>query len=160
MVPGYPSPNRESERPMTNRKKWTVNGVRWKYLHCFYDRLGGFRVHVRPPGLPVVALPKDVGSPEFVAAYHAALKGEPIVPKGKIGAARAVEGSLDEVITAYYEKSAIWKNLHKGTQRGHRSVLERFRKDCGRLPIAGIDRQFISAHLALAPSPHVARNWL
>jgi integrase len=134
--------------------------VRWKFLHIFHDRLGKLRVQFRRKGYNSVMLPTPVGGPEFCLAYHAALAGQPLVAAIPIGSTRRDKGSLSDVIAAYYAKSAIWKGLHDGTKRGHRNVLERFRNDCGRLPIAGIDRQFISAQLAEAPSPHAGKNWL
>src|SRR5262245_21706570 len=142
------------------RKTWKVNGIRWKYLGGFYDRLGIARVRVRPPGRPAVMLTDPVGSAEFVLAYQAAIKGEPVVPAGKIGASRTIEGSLAEVIAAYYEKAAIWKRLHDRTKSAHRRYLEQFRNDCGHLPMVDIDRKFVSAQLAHAPTPHVGLSWL
>jgi hypothetical protein len=77
--------------PRLKRSKW-----RRKYVHQFTDRHGRQRFYFRRPGFPTVVLPPP-WSPEFAAAYHAALSGaalpQPSTLVGGVIAKRGVEAN-------------------------------------------------------------------
>jgi integrase len=107
-----------------------------KYVNGFVDRHGTVYHYVRRPGGKSARLPGLPWSPEFMAAYHAALCGE-AAPRAEmqIGASRTVEGTVNALITAYLDCSprstSPFKTLAPETQRKWRNELERFRNAHG-----------------------------
>ena len=61
-----------------------------KYVHGFIDRHGKARFYFRRRGFKKVRLPGLPWSPEFMAAYEAALAGQPM----EIGSARTKPGTI------------------------------------------------------------------
>jgi integrase len=91
--------------------------IRLKYIHEYRDAKGRLRRYVRRRGLPQVALPGLPGSPEFMAAYSAAIAGA-AVPVGRgFGT-----GSLGKLIEAYY-RSIEFANLAPSSQATYRKIL-------------------------------------
>lgn len=93
-----------------------------KYLHMFRDHDGAFRCYVRRAGAKKIAISGKIGSPQFMAAYRAALKSPkvPVVkrtplPVGhcvyfirggafiKIGKTRDLNARLPGIQTSYPE---------------------------------------------------------
>jgi hypothetical protein len=51
--------------------------IRMKYVRSWVDKKTGWPyARLRRPGLPEISLPGLIGSPEFLAGYHAAMRGE------------------------------------------------------------------------------------
>jgi len=75
-----------------------------KYVHGFMDRHGKPRFYFRRAGFKRVPLPGLPWSPEFMAAYDAALKGEARVA---IGAGRTKPGTVNDVVVRYLSSSAF-----------------------------------------------------
>lgn len=113
-----------------------------KYVNAYQDRHGKWRIYLRRPSLPQVALPGPLYSEAFWKAYHAAMEGQTVVK-----AAQAPAGSISAAIAAYYG-SAQFRALAKITQSTYRNTLERFRKDYGTLPLAGMRTQDVNRILA------------
>jgi integrase len=90
--------------------------IRLKYIHQFRDRKGNLRRYVRRPGMRRVPLPGLPGSPEFMAAYAAAMSGKP-VPTLRHG-----EGTLSDLVTRYFTSSRF-TNLSTTSQAAYRRVL-------------------------------------
>jgi len=127
-----------------------------KYCQIFTDRQGRIRAYFRKPGYPRVRLPGLPWSPEFMAAYEAALRGDPVEP----GADRTPPGSLNAVIVSYY-RSGAFLGLSESTRRTYRGIIERLRADHGEKPLAGLRPEHIRAMLnARAATPHAANNML
>jgi hypothetical protein len=61
-----------------------------KYVQGFIDRHGKARFYFRRAGFKTVALPGLPWSPPFMAAYEAALSGQP----AEIGASRVKPGTM------------------------------------------------------------------
>lgn len=113
-----------------------------KYVNAYKDRHGKWRIYLRRPDQPQLALPGPLYSEAFWKAYHAAMNGQRVdTPK------RAAAGSVSAAIAAYYESSQF-KVLAKITQSTYRNTLERFRKDYGALPLAGMRTQDVNRILA------------
>lgn len=96
-------------RPMTQ--------IRLDYIHEYRDRHGRIRRYVRKPGVRKAALPGVPGSPEFMAAYAAAISGR---PEG-----RHKDGTVGALVTGFMG-SVEFTNLKPKSQRLYRMVLERF----------------------------------
>lgn len=129
-----------------------------KYCQGFLDRHGTARWYFRRPGFPRLPLPGLPWSPEFMAAYEAATKGERTAEGA--GAAKTVAGSINALVASYYRSSAFL-NLKPITQRTYRSTMEPFREQHGDKPVAQMKREHVKAILAkLASRPAVANNWL
>lgn len=91
--------------------------IRLKYIHEFIERDGSVKRYVRRPGFRKVRLPGLPGSPEFMAAYAAAISGKPPAPKAKHGS-----GTLDDLVLRYYTSSRF-TNLSAKSQATYRHVL-------------------------------------
>jgi len=136
------------------------NGIRLRYVHQWVDtRNGGAhaRYYFRRDGrrIPLPGLP---GSPEFMAAYTAALAMQ--LPRPMIGASRTEAGSLGALIVSYLS-SPDFLSRKPATQTTYRNILERFRRDHGDKPVALLTRQHINAMLAQkAETPAAANHWL
>jgi integrase len=138
--------------------------INLKYVYAQTIRKNGlvYNYHrFRRPGYPVAVLPGLPGSPEFMAAYHAARAGAPL-PAAPIGASRSKPGSLAALIAAYLEKGILELGA-EGTRRQRRAIVQRFRDQHGDKPVAQMNRKFVDAlvlDLRIENSPHVANNWL
>jgi integrase len=100
-----------------------------KFVQSFVDRHGHPRFYFRRSGFKRVALPGLPGSPEFMAAYQAALDGV-TAPKAEIGATRTVAGTMHWLISAYLSSSPFTA-LTPETQRTRRNILENVREADG-----------------------------
>ena len=92
-----------------------------------------------------------------MTAYTAAYAGV-AVPKKTIRRNPADRGTIDAVITDYYQHSSF-RNLAAGSQNMRRRLLERFRKNFFDRRLATLERRHIAGFLSNS-SPAVARNWL
>jgi integrase len=97
------------------------------YCHWKKDRRGGpgFWYFTRK-GYAPVRLSGLPWSPAFMAAYEAAMKGEPL----PIGAGRVQSGTMADLVTKYYASPA-WRTLKPGTQRAYRRIIEKLREHHG-----------------------------
>jgi integrase len=128
-----------------------------KYVHGFIDRHGKPRFYFRRSGFKQVSLPGLPWSPEFMEAYQAALAG---TPRLEIGASRTVAGTVNAVVIGYFG-SAAFQNLAPASQRQHRGILERLRREHGGKRIATLERRNVIALLnAKAGTPAAARDLL
>jgi integrase len=129
--------------------------VHFKHVNTFKDRYGKLRHYFRRPGRKAILLPGEPGSSEFVEAYHAAMNN---LPRREIGQDRSRAGTVDAVLKAYYA-SQTWQNMALGTQRNHRTALDRFRKQFGEGPINRMTRKHVTDLLEAMP-PIPGRNFL
>jgi integrase len=129
--------------------------IRLKYVQAWVDHEGRPFHYFRRPGFPRTRLPGLPGSPDFMAAYQAALA----VPARPIGAARTKPGSLNAALVLYYRSTEFTRELSPGTQAMRRAILERWRVKDGDKPIALLPPQYIT-HLLSTLQPHAARSWL
>jgi hypothetical protein len=107
---------------------------------------------IQRPGFKDVNLPNaPIGSPEFCAAYFAALRGENVAQVASIAATSA--GSVNAVVAQFFEKADSFKVLKPSTQKLRRALLNKFCKAHGDKPFAQIDRDYIDRLFNAMPSP-------
>jgi integrase len=129
-----------------------VAALHLAYVQALKDRHGHPRHYFRRPGCPRVTLPGHIGSPEFMAAYQAALAGEQ-APKPT----REQPGTFGALCAAYYA-SAEYKQLAKVTQVTYRNITERLRAEHGHKPVAMIETRHIKSMVAAKASTPAAAN--
>jgi integrase len=129
------------------------------YVHGFVDRHGRVRHYFRRPDHKQVPLPGLPWSPEFMAAYEAAMKCE-TAPRIEPGAWRTIPGTINALVVAYYN-SLQFQGLTRTSQIDYRRLIERFRREHGHRSIAGLTRAKVTEMLGnRARTPAAARNWL
>lgn len=134
--------------------------IRLSYIHEFLDRHGKVRRYVRLPGRKRVPLPGKPGTPEFNAAYEAAIAHADDAPRAAIGAGRTVPGTVNAVVISYLN-SPTFKAGAPDTVRTRRNILERFRAEHGDKRIALLRRADVERMVAArAKTPSAARNFL
>jgi hypothetical protein len=127
-----------------------------RFMHGYVDRHGKPRWYLRRRGCPNIPLPGLPWSPEFMAAYEAALNGQG--RRREIGASRTQPGSVSALVVKFY-RSAEWAGLASSTQITYRGILERFRAEHGDKPVALLQRENVRTILARkAATPHAANN--
>lgn len=110
------------------------------HVDRFRDRHGTLRLYFRRGKGPRVALPGEVGSAEFDAAYAAALVGEVVERRAKVEAVK--EGTFEALIRSYLG-SADFRGLRETTKAGYRSRLEAIRLAHGHRTVKGMTREGI-----------------
>ncbi|HKG86152.1 MAG TPA: hypothetical protein VKB16_23870 [Beijerinckiaceae bacterium] len=128
-----------------------------RYTEGYIDRHGKPRFYLRRPGAKRVALPGLPWSPEFMAAYQAAIDGVTLAAR-PIGATRALVGSTAEVV-ARYLLDASFTTLAASTRDKRRRFLDAFRAHYGKLPFAKLDTPSVAALLGKLTA-HNQRDWL
>jgi integrase/recombinase XerD len=132
-----------------------------KYIQHWTDDLGRERYRFRREGFPRVELPVngDPSSPEFQAAYHAALRGENGEHALAMVSARGGSGSVKDAIE-HYLNSATFHDYSQSTQDLRRPILKGFLKPgVGNLPLAQMDRRYIERWLETASTKGAKRTW-
>lgn len=125
-----------------------------KYCHGYIDCRGKPRWYLRRAGFKRVPLPGLPWSPDFMAAYEAAMTGQKIEP----GKSKIKPGSVSDLIVIYYQ-TAAFAQLSAATQTTYRGILERFREEYGDQPVARLEERHINAILdKKAATPAAANN--
>lgn len=120
------------------------------------DRHGNVRLYFRRAGQPKVRLPGPLGSPDFLAAYKAAVDGKPLATPKRAGNVAA--NSLAWLCREYYQ-TAVFKRLARDTQRVRRSHLDRFCAKNGDVPYKMIDtRSLRKVQDAMSDRPEAANR--
>ncbi len=83
----------------------------------------------RRPGFKQIPLPGASGSPEFMAAYYAALAGNE-VERQPIGPSRTKPGTVNAAVVSYFN-SAAFAALANESRRSRRFILEAFAATMG-----------------------------
>jgi len=125
-----------------------------KYVQHWVDAEGRPHCYFRRRGFPRARLPGLPWSPQFMAAYEAALGG----PQLAVGTKRTKAGSVHAAITGYFT-SLQFRALRPGTQRMRRAILTRFDAAHGDKPIALLPTKFI-LHVLKDMKPFAALNFL
>jgi hypothetical protein len=92
-----------------------------KYVHGFIDRHGIPRFYFRRRGFKKVPLRGLPWSPEFMAAYEAALAGQPL----EVGNARVRPGTIRALAVSYFN-SIDFRAMKPSTQSVYRNLIHRF----------------------------------
>jgi integrase len=100
--------------------------IKLDYVNEYTDRTGKKRRYFRRGGKRLGALPGEVGSEEFMAAYQGFLaENKPATPSPRTG-----EGSFGRLVTEYYG-STPFKNLKPSSRTAYRYALEPLAKAHG-----------------------------
>lgn len=138
-----------------------------QFVHSFYDSRQKLRHTFRRKGFKSVTIKGQVGSPDFMAAYHQLLDQTGGVV-AEAGGGRLAAGSLDAVILNYVNDRTFKVDLSKSSQDMRRAIFERFREcktPSGRrygdnristLPASAI----VHAMDQLGLTPNAQKNWL
>lgn len=103
---------------------------------------------------PRIPLPGAFGSPEFSAAYDAALSGNPAPTGRKEGA-----GTLGWLIDRYMGSTA-WAGLSQATRRQRNGILAKVKAAAGHAPLAAVTRQKIIEGRDARERPAAARHFV
>lgn len=107
------------------------------YVHRYRDRHGAIRRYVRRRGQRGVALPGNPGTPEFMAAYTAALADRPV-------ATGFNPGSFGD-LWRQYQRSAKWANLSESSRSTYAKVVATLLPRIGHRSVAGMTRDHVEA---------------
>jgi integrase len=136
--------------------------IRLKYVRTWIDRKTG-RVYarLRRRGQPEISLPGSIGSPEFMAGYHAALRGEQ--PAAAIATARSGQGTINAAIAQYLDSKSFEKRTpSEFTRQRQASTLRKWGglDSVGTTSLTLLDRKYIDRVISDAPTVGIARTWL
>jgi integrase len=106
------------------------------HLHQQRSRHGRLVWYVRIGKGPRTRLNEVYGTPEFDAAYKAALAGESVRP-GKPG------GGTLRWLFDLYRQSQEWRDLSQATRRQRENIFRPIMEGAGKEPFAAIDKQTI-----------------
>ena len=125
------------------------------YLHRTITRHGAIAWYVQRDGGKRARIRGEYGSPEFTAAYDAAIRGEPLAAKpGPVASSLAW-------LVARYRDSAAWAKLSTATKRQRENIFSHVLKTGDSAPYAGITRKTISAAMdRRKDTPFAAANFL
>jgi hypothetical protein len=90
-----------------------------RYVHGYVDRHGKVRFYLRRRGFKKIALPGLPWSAEFMAAYQAALAGQPL----SIGVSRVLPGSMHALTVSYYS-SPEYLAMKSNSQQVRRNIID------------------------------------
>src|SRR5208337_1755988 len=127
-----------------------------KYVHHKQDRRDGPGFwYFERRGYPRVRLPGLPWSPEFMAAYQAAMDGTPM----PIGAKDVQAGTMADLITKYYV-SAAFGILERSTQQVYRRIIERIREQHGTRPVRPLTTSHVRIIASRIQRPAAAKRFL
>lgn len=114
----------------------------------WYVRIGGKRTRIR----------ETYGTPEFDAAYQAALAGKAVVKKA---AAEVGAGTLNWLIDQYRDTAAWQRDLSEATRRQRHNIFKGVIAAAGNQPFARITKADIEwGRERRGATPHQARHFL
>lgn len=111
------------------------------FVEQWRDRHGKVRVYFRKGKGRRLALPADIGSPEFGAAYAAALTGAYARP-----ASGVAPGTITALIDSY-QRSSSYLELRASSRGGYDSRLGILRRDHGHRTVSGMTREGVVQHV-------------
>jgi integrase len=131
--------------------------MRIKYLDRFIDRHGRKRLYFRRPGGKRIRMPGPVGSPEFIAAYAAALAA---TPSDKTLPDAGAPGTFRRLRVEYFG-SIDFLRTKPSSQRTTRGILEPFFEEHGHRLVHQMKRSDVERLVtAKASTPAAANNLL
>jgi integrase len=122
-----------------------------RYVHGFIDRHGRPRYYYRRAGFHAAPLPGLPYSPEFMAAYEAALAGQRPAPT-----ARATPGTMNALALSFFAAPSF-STLRPSTRNTYRWTIERLCREHGDKRVALLRRQHI-VKLMAARTPGAANK--
>lgn len=126
------------------------------YLHRFKTRHGKYIWYVRRPGGARVRIKGEFGSPEFNAAYMAAMDGVAVTQPRPVAASGTVAWLWDR-----YRETRFWTGLSKATHKQRDNIMVGVLASIGAEPASAIKKSDIAASRdARSATPAQARNFL
>jgi integrase len=126
-----------------------------KFVQAFLDQHGKPRFYFRRPGFPRVPLPGLPWSPEFMAAYEAALAGQP----AEVGNSRTKPGTIRAVAVSYFN-SIGFHGLSPSTQAVYRRLIEGLCRQHGDKRAATLQREHVIKLMAARAGRPTSANGL
>jgi integrase len=127
-------------------------------LYRDIDRQGRLRWRLRVPGHKAKTIKGTYGTPEFAAAYHAAMTGSEAIEKKGLGVAK--HGTVTALARSYL-RSAEFAAPSATTQRARRYLVEQFAAEHGTKDVAKLEHRHVKAIVdAMRATPGQARNVL
>ena len=124
------------------------------HLHREETRHGAVVWYVRRGGGPRIRIKPEYGTPEFWAAYTAALQGTPA--PSKTAKTNTLAWALDR-----YRNSSSWATLSNATRRQRENIYRSVIKTAGTVLLKGITSDTIrTGRERRAATPHAANNFL
>jgi integrase len=134
----------------------TMPRPRPPHLHREVSRHGTVRWVVRVGHGPRVPMSGEYGSAEFMAAYYAAIRGEPAKHKLK----RADETSL-AFLAARWQASSAWAETKPATQQKRAALLKHLLTSAGKAPYKSITKaDIVAGRERRVETPAQANNFL
>ncbi|MFN5081822.1 tyrosine-type recombinase/integrase [Brevundimonas sp.] len=131
------------------------------FVQTFKDRHGRQRNYYRRKGHARIALPGEVGSAEFMAAYAEARARDPErsdEARRSVAMSRVPPRSINALVVAYYG-SQDFLDLQPRTQSSYRFILDRFRAKYGERGASTVETPHLEAiFLSMAGTPGAVRN--
>ncbi len=126
------------------------------YLQTELTRHGKRKWYVRIKRGPRIAIEGEYGSPEFMAAYHAAISGTALpAPRSK-----SEQGSVAWAV-ALYKQSSVWLKLSSATRRQRENILKKIVAAAGDQPLGAITRaKVVQGREDRAATPFAARHFV
>ena len=129
---------------------------RWPHLIREVSRHGTVRWVVRIGHGPRIPIRAPYGTPEFEAAYHAAIRGEKAPETAAKGA-----GTLEWLIERYKQSSAWTAAISEATRRQRANILEGVAKKSGGVPYMAVTAdKLVQGREDRAATPSQANNFL
>lgn len=125
------------------------------------DRSEGVtRYYVRAPGKSKVRIQGEPGSPEFMAAYHAAVAGEKIAVIERPKLTQFAARTLGRAVMDYYT-SAKYHGLGKSRKQSRLLILNKITDSAGHVLIKDINKRVIQQGMdRRAATPSAANEYL
>jgi integrase len=129
-----------------------------RYVNAFI-RNGTPRYYLRKPGMPRATLPNDVlpWTPAFMAAYEAALNGQPVPVAGPV--AKVLPRTFKALAALFYT-TAKYTRANPKTQANMRTTIEWFAREHGDKTVAGMTRQDVRVIMDQQPTANTANERL
>lgn len=125
------------------------------YLHRQVNRHGTPAWYIRRRGSPAIRIRGEYGTPEFTAAYEAAMAGKPAKKPHS-----AAAGTL-EWLWAQYRKTTFWAELRPATRRQRENIMLHVLEESGKVSAAAITTKHVAAGRDRRfGTPAQARNFL
>ena len=112
--------------------------LQFRYLVEEPDRHGNVRLYVRRHGKRV-RIREQPGTPEFMAAYNAAMSGKACEPP------KAIPPASLRWLVAKYLASAEFRRLNESTRKARRGILESICQEHGAKPFARMEARHVKA---------------
>ena len=130
------------------------------YLQRHKTRHGKFNWYAQKGNGPLIRIKQEHGTPEFDAAYKAAVSGYSTLPAVPAPAVKAHADTL-EWLWMMYRQAGAWQNLKPATKKQRENIMKGVLEKVGQEPISAFTkRAILGAMDARSATPFQAQNLL